>query len=641
MYVALRVAQSLGAVGSFDDEDGWTLAAAWELLHGPHWPYQAYQLSDWECGTRLVVWLTAPFVMMLGPSLLALKLAGLTISTCTLAGVYVTCRRCYGLSAALFAAWLYAFFPAPIFTYSVTAHGFHPDSMALQVLFLWLAAGFLVGPRSRWRMFLTGVAGGFAIYFAYISAIAVLGGLIPLLWMVLRRKGLVRATLPALAGGLVVGGAPLLLYNLLNGFRGLVTYHGSLASYVAPTEALDRVDRFQRFTLEASRGFSDLFLNDPGRRGQFELAFWAAALAALLMPYLVRAAAGALGRSSVEHREHGRRFLDAAVLFMALLTFGIFFVSGHPVGVMHMVPLLVALLLVIAGRLGSLWSGGGIAGKLLAGGLLACFLSVCAPHHLKQIRPGRMKLAASMEARHYHLWLFRAQRVFEARKDQLRQDAVRHLSMMVPLELAKNDEHRVHLATSAIIASPDPGASLVKWLQAPPRLTIPYDPFQTAGLVLVNLLARPETTGKSLTDILKAMPPDGVSTSVETLGFHVRAGGQKFEKIQKEIVAALKQSPELGEAGIQAFAQGVGRASALSLVLPGGGVLCRYPELPKSAGQAYVKGLGKGLARHMLVPVPRWAEEKVCKEHRAAFWQAVKEAGPPNEQILAKAKGLD
>ena len=57
IYLVFRVAQILGATASFDDEDGWTLAAAWELLHGKSWPYQAYQLSDWECGTRLVVWL--------------------------------------------------------------------------------------------------------------------------------------------------------------------------------------------------------------------------------------------------------------------------------------------------------------------------------------------------------------------------------------------------------------------------------------------------------------------------------------------------------------------------------------------------------------------------------------------------------
>ena len=634
-YVALRVLQSLGADISFDDEDGWTLAAAWELLHGPGWPYQAYQLSDWECGTRLVAWLAVPFTAIFGPSLLALKLTGIVVSTVTLAGIMLLCRRCYGTAAAVSAALLYTFFPAPVSTYSVTAHGFHPDSVALQVFYLYLAAGCYAGPRTRGRLLLTGAVGGFAVFFAYISVIAVLAGLGPLLWLLARRGGQARRALPALGLGFAAGGAPLLLYNLLNDFGGLSTYHGSLTSYVAPTPgSVDRVARFSDMTLSASRHFSDLHLGDSAHRGDFVLAFWGVALSALIMPWLLRAAGRALGRARAPGHPGPERFLDGAVLLMALGTYAVFFISAHPVGIMHLVPVLVALLLVVAGRLGFLLTRGGLGGKALAVGLLACFLLVCAPHQLSWIRPGRFDLAASLEARHYQLWLFRAQRVYERLEDKPRLDVVRHLSMVVPFELAYNDEHRVHLVTSGILADEDPAAAMARFLREPPRLTVKYNPFDVAGLVAVNLLARPSTDAAAVARYFERLPPGDLAAAVETFGFHARRGGHKFEALLTELARRM------GPAAARALARGAGRAKAMTLVAPGDDEVCGDPLLPAATRRAFTEGLGAGLARRMVRPVPGWVDERLCPEERAAFRAAADKAWSADRKVLPAAVGM-
>ena len=641
LYVGLRVAQILGATASFDDEDGWTLAAAWELLNGKSWPYQTYQLSDWECGTRLVVWLALPFTWLFGPSLLAIKLTGLTISTVTLAGLYLVCRRCYGLAAALIGALLYTFFPAPIYTYSVTAHGFHPDSMAILVFFFWLGAGFYAGPRTRRRMFLVGLLGGFAIFFAYISVLAVVAGLAPLLWMAWRRKGAARAALPALVGGLALGVAPLLLYNLLNGFSGVRTYHGSMGSYFLPQQLGEKVLWFQQHTQRFMVEFSDLAQHSGATRGRFELAFWLLAAAALLWPGLVWLGRRLLGRPREQAPPRGSRYLDVAVVFMTTLTLFVFVVSGHPVGTMHMVPMLVALLLVMAGRLAALWSEGRVAGKVLAVGLVACFLLAAAPRQFKDIHWGRMDTARVLDARHYSLFLHRAQVVYEHRVfDQRRLDAVRHLAMLLPYELARNTKNRVHLTTSPLVGSQELAKDLGAFLANPPRLAVSYAPGRVVGLVLLNMLVRPTTTAATLVELLRSFPDDAVARVAETLSYHLSRGGHEQEEMLAGVIKEVARQPRLSEDVLPALARGVGRASALGLIKGRGKSMCDHRLLPKSVTAAFIVGLGRGLARHLVRPAPAWVSDNVCQAQRARFNTAMTEMGPPTEQVLPRLRLL-
>ena len=642
LYVTLRVAQILGATASFDDEDGWTLAAAWELLHGKAWPYQAYQLSDWECGTRLVAWLAVPFTWLFGPSLLAIKLTGLTISTATLAGVLLVCRRCFGLTAALFGALLYILFPAPIYTYSVTAHGFHPDSMAILIFFFWLGAGFHGGHRARGRMFLIGLLGGFAIFFAYISVVGVLAGLAPLLWMAARRPGAARSALPALGLGLGLGAAPLLLYNLLNDFSGVATYHGDMGKYFVPQQVGEKVAWFQQHTQRFLVEFTDLAQHTEAPAGRFELAFWVLAVAALIWPVaaaLIRRA-GFMG-SAQQAAPRGASYLDVAVLFMTGLTLFVFVISGHPVGAMHMVPMLVALLLVLAGRLAALWSGGRRGGKVLVVGLLGCFVLAAGPRQLKDLRWGAMDTARVLDARHYALFMHRAQWVYEHRAfDQERLDAARHLRMLLPFELARNSTTNVSLVTSPLVASEELARDLGAFLESPPRLAVPYDPGRVAGLVLLNLVSRPTTTAAGLADLLQGMPTRHAATALECLGYHLVRVSHKLEPMLQGLIKEVAARPALAAAGMPAIARGVGRASSLGLFNGKGKSMCEHHLLPHAVQDHFIDGLARGLVRLTIRPAPEWVIDNVCKERRGRFKAAMKKAGPPSEVVLPRVELL-
>jgi len=638
LYVTFRVAQILGATASFDDEDGWTLAAAWELLHGKAWPYQAYQLSDWECGTRLAVWLAVPFTWLFGPSLLAIKLTGLTISTVTLAGVYLVCRRCFGLTAALLGALLYILFPAPIYTYSVTAHGFHPDSMAILIFLFWLGAGFHGGHRAKGRMFLIGLLGGFAIFFAYISVIGVFAALAPLLWMAFRRRGAARAALPALALGLGLGAAPLLLYNLLNDFSGIATYHGDMGQYFVPQQVGEKVAWFQQHTSRFLVQFTDLARHTQAPAGRFELAFWILAAAALLWPVaaaLVKRA-GVTGSASYTV-PRGATYLDAVVLVMTALTLFVFVISGHPVGAMHMVPMLVALLLVMAGRLAALWHGGRVGGKVLAVGLLACFVLAAAPRQLKDLRWGAMDTARVLDARHYALWLHRAQWVLEHRvKDLPRLDAARHLRSLLPYEHARNSTTNVSVVTSHLVASDNLAKELAAFLEDPPKLAVPYDPGRVVGLVLLNLLARPTTTPATLAGLLQGLPAKNAATALECLGYHLVRVSHELEPTLQGLIKEVRGRPALAAAGMPAIARGVGRASSLGLFNGKGKSMCNHHLLPAAMNDHFIDGLARGLHRQIVRPPPAWVLDNVCEERRARFKAALKAAGPPTEVVLPK-----
>ena len=92
LYLLVRLLQGLGSVISFDDEEGYTIAAAWELLHNNIWPYQVYQLSDWENGTLITVLVNALLALLLGPSVFTLKATAILTHCLTVVMLYLLCR---------------------------------------------------------------------------------------------------------------------------------------------------------------------------------------------------------------------------------------------------------------------------------------------------------------------------------------------------------------------------------------------------------------------------------------------------------------------------------------------------------------------------------------------------------------------
>ena len=650
LLILLRVAHSLTAVSSFDNEDGYTLAAAFELLGDNSWPYQAYQLSDWECGTLLVVLLAVPFCWLFGPCLFALKMTGLTISCVTFSGLYLLCKESFGARAALVACVIYIAFPNPVYGYSVTAHGFHPDSMALQLLFLWrLAVCLRRRPCSGRDFFILGALGGFAVYFAYISVFVVGAGVLP--WLVnwaRRRIPQSRFGLGSFIFGGFVGALPLWIYNVLNDFLGFNVYHGKLGVYVDPTGLADKLKFFQDHTARALLYFSNPFDPHATGYGIFEKSFWGVATVAMLMPLGYRLLAR-LRKRPVADSPWAGSYIDVVVPLFVIFTLVIFFNSQHPVGPAHIVPMLVLLMVTLAARLTLLWERGRLVGKLVAGLLLAGLLAAGIPAQLSEIKPSRLGSGLVIEGRNYPLFFFRALVTLQGREHRAREHSARHVLLALPAELSLDNKDYIHADHSPAFPGPpgtpvpDWAAYLRRYLEEPIRTDVKFDRAQSVGLALARLFQRrtPPAMQRHITmdqvmGFVAGHDEKRAGAMLELLGFNLGPRHDLLSPLRR----ALAGKPRLYQRLARRVAFGIGRATFLPAYLESRNSWCEHEKLPEKLQADYVRGLGHSLAVKMIRPVPPWAADNLCEARRPQFWQGVKLAPPPSVHKLAATQQI-
>lgn len=618
-YLAARLIQAVTATHSYDDEDGFVITAAWELLNGGAWPYQAYQLTDWENGTLVAALLAVPFCWLLGPSLLALKLTGLVCSTVTLAGLYLLGCELSGRRAGLLACLLFFLFPGPLFHYSLTAHGFHPDSMALQLLFLWRLMAALrrgLGPR---QLVLAGALGGLSVYYAYISAITVAAALAVAGWSVCRRHGpgpgLRR--LGALGGGLLLGATPLVMFNLMNQARGVRIYHGRpLLSYVAPGDLAAKLSHFGEHTLDALVYFSNHHGQRDWAHTVYNLCFWAVGLCAVLYP-LARVALGRL-RGSATAQRGPRPALEPLVLLVLLGTLFVFFASRHPIYPWHLAPVLTLLLLPLAARIDGLWRWTARPGMALAVALLG---GLCLPGlalNLTQIHPRALGLSASLDARNYPMFYGRLAEVEQQLgRYQRRQDHRRWLAL--PLERIKLERwssdyphwYHGHLFTFdrlGLLSQKDLQRLLDQGQQLAPRAQRGL----VAGYALARQAEHPAPGSRPALEQIRAFPMPLAGQLMEGFAFGLT-------RRQAGRMARQLSAPRLA----RRMALGHGRALRVPTLLGGPAGFCA-DFLPARLRTAYASGAGYGMACRFLGPVPRAVTEHFCEQLRAPFLHGVK-----------------
>ena len=651
LFVVLRVAHSLTAVASFDDEDGYTLAAAFELLGEHQWPYQAYLLSDWENGTLLVVLLAVPFCWLFGPCLFALKMTGLTVSCITFTGLYLLCKESFGVRAGLFVLLIYIFFPNPVYGYSVTAHGFHPDSMALQLPFLWwLVKIYKRRAPTRSHFFFLGALGGFAVYFAYISVFVVAAGVLPWLWLSIRKRApRGRFRLASFIGGLFVGSIPLLVYNVFNGFLGFNVYHGQASVYFTPTELAAKVQFFQEYTMRALLYFSNPFDPHSSTFGVFEKAFWGVALAAVLLPLAFRLVRR-LRKKPATDSPWGGRYIDAVIPLFVILTLAIFFNSRHPVGPAHIIPMLLLLFVGIAGRLGVLWERGRMVGKVAAALLVIGLLAVGGPRQLDEIKPERLGSGLVMDGRNYPLFFFRALNTLEGSGLKHKEHGARHLLLALPPELSLDNKDYIHADHSPAFPrheGPPPNwdAVLGRYLTEPSGTDIKLDKSASVGLALARLFQRihPPGSGRrhaSLDQLMKFVArydEAKAGTMLEILGFNLGPRHDLLSPLRKHMASKPAAEQRRLE---QRVAFGMGRATFLPAYFESPSTWCEHEKLPQTLQPFYIKGLGHAVATRMIAPVPRWVEDNLCPARRAQFWQGVKLAAAPSHNKLARTNQI-
>ena len=636
LFVGLRLAHSLTAVASYDNEDGYTLAAAFELLHGDGWPYQAYLLSDWEGGTLPVVLLAAPLCWLLGPSLLAIKLTGLAVSCVTLTGLFLLCRDTFGLRAGLIACVIFIFFPPPIYTYSVTAHGFHSDSMALQTFFLWRLALCVQQRPARWLpYFVAGALGGLAIWFAYISMLAVLAGMLAWLvcWIWRRERRHLRGFVAFAAGGMA-GSLPWWLYNALNEFRGFNVYHGKLSKYLEVGGLAEKVQFFKEHTLKALLYYTNPFDPSDALYGVFEGSFWLVGAAAILAPPIYWLQARLRRRQVSAAAALAPRYIDWVVPLLVLLSLAIFFNSSHPVGPAHIVPMLVLVLVAVAGRLALLWERGWLPGKVLVLLALGALVLYGGAWQLREIQPYRLGVSRALDGRNYPLFLFRALDALGHIKDPHQEAKARELLLALPPELALDHKDFVHTALSPAYVQPDPTVYLRQYLAEPRHFGVPLDRAEAVGLGLARLLQKKQLTLPRALTFTASLSSAQMGAVVEMLGFYLGT--------RRDLLPALRQTlagrPALLSSMERRLAFGLGRARFLPALFESHGEICGHERLPRRLHADYIQGVGHSVAVKMIRPVPRYSERPICAHLQRAFWQGVKRAPPPSERRLVAGK---
>src|SRR2546425_10378583 len=156
---------------------------AQELVTGLKMPFTDYRADNYSGGSLVIGVLAAGFFLLFGPTVFALKLAPLLLFTLALLFWYQTIQRATSKRVAGYFAVLFCFSP-PLFTdYSVTAIGFHSESIVFSALTVLLLFRMLSDERGSLAYpLLLGLTAGFGLWFAYIYGLTVLALLGFWLW---------------------------------------------------------------------------------------------------------------------------------------------------------------------------------------------------------------------------------------------------------------------------------------------------------------------------------------------------------------------------------------------------------------------------------------------------------------------------
>jgi hypothetical protein len=251
----------------------------------------------------LEAYLAAGLFAVVGASNLALKLLpGLAFLAFVLL-VYVGARRDYGRPVALASTLYLALPPSFLAFWSLKARGGYVELLALGQALLLLAGSLGPGPvGAAWRVALLGLLSGATLWTHVLGLVYVL----PALLLLVTRTA--RARQPSLLlvwlGGLLIGSAPLLVYNLTTAGETLGALSGSgatLESVQSNLRALLRVGLPVMAGLGQATSSPLLFSLDwPSRPGSqpWVAGLLLAALVLLLAPRVAETRLGRVGSCS-------------------------------------------------------------------------------------------------------------------------------------------------------------------------------------------------------------------------------------------------------------------------------------------------------------------------------------------------------
>src|SRR2546422_7213481 len=210
-------------LGAWVSEELYRGAIAQELVTGLTLPFTEYRADNYGLGSLVIGILAAGFFLPFGPTVFALKLAPLLLFTLALLFWYQTIRRAAGERVARYFALLFCFSPPMFTSFSVTAMGFHSESIFFSALTVFLLFKMLSEEKpSLAYPVLLGLTAGFGLWFDYIYGLTLLALLGFWVW---HDKGrFCRPRVLWFALGFAAGFSPWLIINVQTHFAGLVIY---------------------------------------------------------------------------------------------------------------------------------------------------------------------------------------------------------------------------------------------------------------------------------------------------------------------------------------------------------------------------------------------------------------------------------
>ncbi len=208
----LRIWVLASSLGTLDGDEGVWGTMALRALHGH---FSIFMWGQRYGGTQEVL-LSVPFVAVLGPTPLAIRIVPIALWGIASILVWRIGRRLVGESAARFAGLLFWVWPAYFVWKSTRAHGFYGSTLVLGLVALLLTLRLRERP-SRRDLVLLGLALGCGLWaspqVAILAAPAVL-------WLLVSRPRIVaRSGLVVVA--MIVGALPWIVANIWHGFDSL------------------------------------------------------------------------------------------------------------------------------------------------------------------------------------------------------------------------------------------------------------------------------------------------------------------------------------------------------------------------------------------------------------------------------------
>lgn len=221
LFLLMRFTTLLTAVESVaQPEELYRGTIAKEILQGPKVSLFDYQADPYDGGSLVVGFLTAPFFLIFGPSLFALKLVPLLFSLASLALLFLFLVRFFDSQSAVIACLLFILAPPGFTGASLGAVGSQTESIFFSIGMLYCFYRFLYEKRP-WLIWLAlfGFVSGVGCWFTSMTAITLLACLTS--WFLMDRRFLFSKKLAIFSAAFSVGLLPFIAYNLTHNYAGI------------------------------------------------------------------------------------------------------------------------------------------------------------------------------------------------------------------------------------------------------------------------------------------------------------------------------------------------------------------------------------------------------------------------------------